>query len=806
MFKTVETFQELMDTVHADRTITGDGASTANRFPVRFVLFDNFRDCCSFVEEIMHIGNIQIQRIDDWMDNEYPDTMLTHAILAQKVKQVISDNPSEYRILMPFSELARFYNNTPERAEFNSLINTIKGYDCLASGYAFHQRIYIPIVGLEGKMQHFRDDTQSFIWYFHNADRQLDYKLILTDGTTFGVQGLESKYDVAESVSQWLGFWKYPELKSHIISTSHSLFSHEKYAKPDNAFRFYPCYNSHQFLTEGLQLDVSCIEYKEDEIAYWDQLAHKIDIRNFKFESFFNEQFGIFNLADNKVFFETWYKNKQPFMRWLLAKYYTYKFCDQGYICRVLNQLEDYSDLSFTKALVLTIFSLENKEEYIEDRKLGLQLAAHYGMELAPDVQSTLIKKINEEAAINGYPSAVSYLSSLSYLEKHTIIEWYKSGIIKKDDLRELYPDLFNYLLPTIAPTEEPWVLDYFDKYKEAKVSNTYTDDVRNYILQKNKNSIEHYKWSNNFSTTRTIMSLRPDIQCYYWIDGLGVDWIPFIQQILKDREQDGYYLNEVFIATAKLPTRTDINKKDIEILSGGALTKVGDLDEVSHSGRLYPNFIIDDLDRVKVIINKLLAEHPGEKIAIVSDHGISYMSQMLPGSNLQGYQSDHWGRVAESTKDASQIVADDKYKVVSIPGDTTTYLCALKHESLLKKIPDGMGAHGGCTPEEQLVPIFIISPEKKTTTWKASLVNDTIEEANPIISFNILGLDSSAMPILEYDGKMYGMDKQGVTFTSERVYLKKDITKVTLHIGAQSKDFTISVKMAVEEEDPFIF
>lgn len=321
MFKTFTNFEELLWNVHADRNIEGDGASTANRFPVRFVLFDNFRDCCMFVEDISHLPNINIQRLEDWMDEEYPDIFIPHDKLAKKILRLIRSTLSEYRIIMPFSEMARFYDNK-DKLEFDALISTIKGFDTGKEGFKHKQRIYIPIVGQEGKMQHFRDDSQSFIWYYHNSDRQLDYRLIMTDGTTYGVNGLESKYNIANTLTEWLGYWKYPELKQNIISVSPSIFSHKDYAKPDNAFTFCSCHNSCEFLTKGLQLDVDCIPFKEEEIHYWDILASKIDVNDFKFEKFFNEQFGIYNLADYKVFFETWFKNKEPFMRWLLAKYY----------------------------------------------------------------------------------------------------------------------------------------------------------------------------------------------------------------------------------------------------------------------------------------------------------------------------------------------------------------------------------------------------------------------------------------------------------------------------------------------------
>lgn len=806
MFKPFDSFSALMAEVHADRNITGDGASTANRFPVRFVLFDNFRDCCQFVEEMMHIGHIQIQRLEDWMDYEYPDTMLTHKRLADRIKELIQKSPAEYRIIMPLSELARFYNNESEHAEFNTLINTVKGFDSLSSGYEHRQRVYIPIVGLEGKMQHFRDDSQSFIWYFHNADHQLDYRLILTNGTTYGVNGLETKYDVAENFLKWLSFWKYPELKRYIISTSPSIYSHEKYAKPDNAFSFCPCKNSHEFLTKGLQLDLDSIPYKEEESIYWDQLAQRIDVHNFKFETFFNEQFGIFNLADYSVFFEQWFKNKQPFMRWLLSKYYTHKFCDEGYICRVLNQMDGYNDLAFTKSLALTIFSLNNPEAYLEERRLGLSYAAKNGMDLSPEVQKFLVDKILEVAQKDGFLSALPYISNLSFEEKALVIDWYRLGIIPKDELRHLYPDLFFYLSNTIASTEDAWTLDYFDKYKEAKISNTYTDIVKGYIDEKNRNNLEHHKWSSKFSTTRTILSSRTDIQCFFWIDGLGVEWLPFIEHVVAEHESDGYFVNEAFIATSKLPTRTDINRKDIELISNGNYIKAGDLDEIAHTCRPYPKYIIDDIERVRAMIEKLLNDHPGEKIAILSDHGISYLSQLVQGYNLQGYQSDHWGRIAETKKAASQIVADDKYKVITLQDSDTTYLCSLKHESLLKKVPEGMGCHGGCTPEEQLVPIIIVSPQKEAATWKASLKSFIISEANPVAEFTILGLDNSQNPIVEYNNHIYGTTHTGTTYTSERMTLSNEADEITLRIGTQSQKFKVSIALAVQEEDPFMF
>lgn len=806
MFKTFDTLDDLLAEVDSDRHIVGEGASTANRFPVRFVLFDNFRDCCNFVGQLVHLPNARILRIEDWMDCDYPDTLLTHFSIAEKIRQTIAETPDEYCILMPFSELARFYNNTSERTEFNTLITTIKACDTSKKGYNQKQRIYIPIVGLEGKMQNFRDDNQSYIWYYRNADRQQDYRLILTDNTTYEVQGLEKKYTIAHDVISWVKCWRYPELKDNIISTSHAIFAHAKYAQPDNAFSYCVCHNVYEFLTKGLQLDVNCIDYKEEDAIYWEQLAKMINVENFHFDTFFKEHFGIYDLSDYKVFYEQWFAHKQPFMRWLLAKYYTYRFCNEGYICRVLNSIETYNDSMFLQVLSNLIFRLDDPEKYVEERRIGLEFVAKHNIELNKEVQEYVVEKIKAIAISYGVLSAIPYLTCSSYKEKELIIQWYSEEKLTKEQLKTLYPDLYAYLLPTVAKTPEHWVLDYIDKYKEAKVRNSYTNEVQQYIETKNKNELEHFKWTNKFSTTRTLLHLHSDISHYIWIDGLGIDWIPFIEQLIKEREQDGYYLNEVEIATAKLPSRTDINKEDIVSLSGGLLEKIGDLDEVAHTNnasRAYPHFIIDDLAMMHQVINKMLTDHPNEKIAIVSDHGMTYLSQLRNGMNLVGYTSDHCGRVAIHKQNGENPVEDNHYIILN---DKKT-ICALRHESLIKKIAANTGCHGGCTPEEQLVPIFIISPIKEARSWSASQCTFDLTEDNPIFEVKITNLPDGTVPHIIYDGIRYSLSNiKGNHYASPHLPLKKEENVITLIIGHHEQRYKVSIKMSVEETDLFDF
>ena len=42
--------------------------------------------------------------------------------------------------------------------------------------------------------------------------------------------------------------------------------------------------------------------------------------------------------------------------------------------------------------------------------------------------------------------------------------------------------------------------------------------------------SVAFDTWYQSLKTTRFLLAGRNDIDVYYWIDGLGVEWIPFIR------------------------------------------------------------------------------------------------------------------------------------------------------------------------------------------------------------------------------------------------------------------------------------
>ena len=790
--------EALMKAVEQDKSNPSNGEFVADRYPIRFVLFDNFRDCYEFISR-QTSNSLFFQSIDFWLDKNFPDVIVTYSTLADKIFNYAKDCGFD-TVITPFSELARFYNNTTSN-EFDSLIATIKGAENSERNYIEHRRVYIPIVGLHGKMSKYANDPQCMMWYLKTPDHQLNYNLVLTDNTTYNVKGLEKNATIVHNAMEWLQIWKEQDIKQTIICTSRSIFVNAEYAQPDNAFDYTVCNNVYEFLTNGLGLSLNLVEYKPEDEPFWLRLAGEIDIHNFNFNTFFNAKFGIYDLADYKVFYQTWFKSHDAYSRWLLSAYYTYKFCDKGYICRTLKNCSSYNNSEFVQNLLLTIFDLEDQIDNLDERYEGLRQAQYQNVVLPDEVQELLESKLKDTEEKLGAASTLKYITATTDVEKRLIIQWMKAGVVSASEISEIYPDLYAYLMPTFGTQEADkiWCLSYIDAYKRAKLANVYTDEIKNLLLSKNANEISFNNWYNSFKTVRNIMSNRTDIDVYFWIDGLGMEWIPFIKQIVDARNDEDYFLNDVLIARSIIPTATEINKYDLQKLSGGSLPKNGDLDSDSHKSRQYPSYIIADMKKIREAINRILDENPGKKIAIISDHGISYLPQLVPGLNLNGITGDHSGRFAKWNKGTA--VSDEKYKIL----DDKCTICALRHESLTSKVDANCGCHGGCTPEEVLVPIFIISNSNFHSSTSISAKTLELSASNPVVRFKISGLSSVDIPYVLYNGQRYEMHAEGGDiWCSSPLVIASGIDKVVLVVQEFEHPYKIKINLGVVEDDLF--
>ena len=806
MHKQFTSLDDLFENIIEDKNRTGANAGQINRYPVRFVLFDNFADFYQFI--VNRPAGIYKHSIDTMLDKNNPDEFLSYTELSKEIRAFTKKIPANDFIIYPFSEMARFYDNY-DHNEFDSLVTTIRGQQAPEDAQLNRTRLYIPIVGMQGKMDKFMKDNSTYVWEYKSETDNGTYLLVITDGTTYNVSGLEEKYTVVHNLYEWLKLWEKGEnVRKTIICSSPNIFANSHFAQPDNAFAYLECRNAYQFLTKGLNLDFGLTaEPSEEEMPFWEELAKHIDITNFDFDEFVRERLDTFTLKSGVDFIKSWFDCETDFDRWLLTLYFKKISKGQGYIYRAVTQCATLSMSELFSNIATLIFDEVNKEAYLHERRQAMIMAAEKGIKITDLATKKLGAKLSAIAATpesRGYYLAVKLLTPLTDVELQLCIEWVSRGKVHRDEIKAIFPQLYYYLEPLSLNSLDnttQWIANYFDAYRRSKLADNIDSEVSEIISEKNANSASFRGWLDNFKTVRTVLYNRKDIDILYWIDGLGVDWIPFIRNIISKYSKENIYLNEIYIAAAELPTTTLVNKCKLQSLlpEGHQLPKIGDVDSFAHSSKSYPQYIIEEMKIVEDAVCKVLDQFNGKKIAFVSDHGITYLSQLVDGLKIGGIKTDHEGRLATYT---SPIVDDNKY----IKLDDGQTICSLTHHSLVDKVNKGHGAHGGCTPEEVLVPVIIVSSQKNATTYSASIVNDEIDATKPIVNFIIKGLSSIDVPTLVYNGVTYHLTSKGNNiYESERLNLVDTATKVTVCINETPlNSFSIKVSTGATEDDLF--
>jgi len=797
MYKQFSTLEALYREIDRDKNVSDAGIANANRYPLRFVMFENFRDFYAFIGKCAEKG-MQVVGIEKWLDPKYCDNYPTYSYLARKICEYISRSIDQDAVLAPFSELTRFY--TAE--EFTTLVTTIRLCEASAVSQKAALRIYVPLIGMQGKMDSFRSDREIHIWEYRSNESEEHYHLILCCGTCYGVKGVDEKYDFCGSVRDWVSLWKQETVRSTIICYSKSIFDNVGNAKPDNAFDYTICHNAFEFLKVGLKLIPEDIQCKDDELPHWEKLVAEIkDIKNFRFDDFVLSRFNVRQLEESE-FMQFWFKWKDAFSRWLLKTYFLLKFGEEKYLCRVLMQCETTQPNELFDKLSLQIFDGCNVQD-LRERRVLLSAGKAYGISLTVSAESKLKQKLVDmaENPEYGYAEAIKYMTPLTGAEKNLMIEWLAHGKIDRESIAALLPDLCAYTAPMPSGIfgDSAWLENYFNEYRVSKIANKLTPGIRELLSKHNNSTASFETWKDSFKTVKTILSHRDDIEIYYWIDGLGIDWIPFIMHLVEELKEDGIYLNEVYIGTSQLPTTTATNKIELESLPHAKLEKIGDIDEQAHKNDKYPDFISKELQSVRNAITKVIGRYNGRKIALVSDHGISYLAQHGKGLSLSGAASEHDGRCASWEKGSAPY--DSRY-VIAADGKT---VCALTHDSLATKTPFGRGAHGGATPEEVLVPVIIVSSQPRRSTYAATLLQNEITANDPVVRYKIKGECTTDIPKLQYDGRIYSMRQlEKGTYESERLHLRESAGKVTLTIGDFSQTDSITVKTGAVENNLF--
>lgn len=779
----------------------------AQRYAVRFIMLNNFNEFKELAKFMTNIG-VDMLDLENLIDEGENDTWITKDTLKDAIKACKSST-----FITPFSEVVRFYDDDDFRGFFNEIM-------LLEDIHNPNKRIYIPLIGLQNRftdfLNHFaRIQESAPVWRYDSETQSVEVFFTMYKNFTLPNESEQCQLD---SLRDWLMFWKKQAPQERIVCTSVPIVAKYKYSKPDNIFNFIRIANAYEFMTQFLEISFP-FEYSEDDKVYWEQLLKNLDktqLNNFSFEAFVRTSFNKvkFDVAD--IIAEWINATTSTYDRWLLRNYVQYTgFAElYPYISMCINTAIDLSDENQLSYMIATRIlygdiPLNKKSEYaLERRRVILDNSNIFETVITTDEKKWLFEKIKDTFQQNGdLNSVLDLCTGVFDFEKKLLMGWSVYNPNNKkltNEISKLYPDYEAYLLtnkPIHFNSSCQWFIDYLKEYKQAKIKDIYTNEVKAIIKSQNDSVASFYKWYYNFSSSHEILSemnnntiLAPDK--IYWIDGLGAEFMSYILYLIGQEKSNLKVVRSEF-TRSELPSSTHHNRYE-----GINVVKYSALDELGHDSHGYKPFdtLIEELKVVKSIIHEIITTCKKEKctIAIVSDHGLSCLSRKAPSKKYEG-KFEHEGRYIMTSEDTQD---DPDYLIHKNSNDGIIYKVALTHSSL-SKAPTHQ-VHGGCTPEEVVVPFLLLSNKNVTSNLATYMIKKSDEDimlSDPIVRVTIIPEPKAAT--LTCEGKTYIMERVNTTWIAKLDNITEGTHVVDIKPeGANSKEISINIVGIAGESD----
>lgn len=737
----------------------------AQRYAVRFIMLNNFDELKKLAKLMVKFGveSLDLEELIDEDDEWITKDMLRSALMRCKTSTFVT----------PFSEIVRFYNDDDFRGFFNDIM-------LMEDVRNPQKRIYVPLIGLQNRftdfLNHFARIGESAPVWRYDAEKQM-VEVYFTKFKDYDIPKTETQCKLS-SLRDWLKFWKVQAPQERIVCTSLPISAKFKYSKPDNIFNFTKIDSAYEFMTEFMDLSFP-FAYKEQDKPYWEELLRSLSERNNASFSYVSYVHDVFNkkILNASEILEEWVKDSATsFQRWLLYHYVLHTKTEgySSYLKYCMEAVTDMNDArqlpNYIATLILYEMSANKKTEFAQERrKLIKENADFFRTYITDQEQQWLLERAKEIFQnSNNFSNALDLCTGVFDYEHILLMGWYahnQQNKPVKDAIKTIYPELAAYLKdtkPSSFPSENQWCIEYLHEYRKAKLQDTYTDKVGNIIKEKNATSKTFYQWYYSFDETHEILSeisnnsvLCPDK--VYWVDGLGAEFLPYLLSIIEEKRSNMKVVRSQ-ITRATIPSSTSHNR-----FEGEKVIKYGALDELGHDshGYKYLYTLNEELTILKNIINEIIDTCQKQKctIAIVSDHGLSCLSRKVPSKKYDG-KIEHEGRYIKTNSEAE---TDCDYLVHKNEKDGQYYKVAFTHSSLAK-VPTHE-VHGGCTPEEVLVPFILLSNKNVASSivYQVKLMESEIMLSNPVIRLSVIPEPISVS--LTCDKQVYEMKREGTNW-----------------------------------------
>lgn len=793
--KVFRSFEDLTQEIIRDRD---NGDMLAQRYAIRFIMLNNFNEFKNLAM-FMAENNVESLDLESLIGANEDDIWITKDELKDAIKSC-----KQSTFVSPFSELVRFYNDDDFRGFFNEimLLEDIKNPS---------KRVYVPLIGLQNRftdfLNHFARIQESAPIWRYDAEPQA-VEVYFTRYKDFKLPNGDKQCQL-NTLKDWLKFWKVQAPQERIVCCSVPIAAKYKYSKPDNIFNFIKINSPYEFLTQFMDISFP-FDYQEEDNCYWEELLNNLaqtDLTAFNFGTYVRSVFNKVKFDASDVISEWLDSHNTSFNRWLLKQYvlYTPFKAKHPYVALCVEGVSDLNDAYQLPYYIATrlLYELPNSvkwEKYAEERRnIIINNSTTFKKEISEDDQNWLLTRIKEVFQQSSDLNAtIDICTGVFEFEKVLLMGWFVHNPTNsklKKTVDRLYPEFSAYITstkPSHIRLENSWCIDYFYEYKKAKLIDNYSEEISNYIRKINDSANSFYKWYYEFENSHSLLAELESSTVYkpdkiYWIDGLGAEFLSYILYLI-DSEKSNLKIVRSQISRSDIPSSTHHNR-----FEGDNVQKFGALDELGHDSHLYKYLytLKDELNILKDIVHEIISTCKKQHctIAIVSDHGLSCLSRKAPSKKYDG-KYEHEGRYVKTTTEA---LSDPDYLVHKNETDGDYYKVALTHSSL-SKAPTHQ-VHGGCTPEEVLVPFILLSNKNipSCIKYEIKLSPDDVMLSNPSISITVIPEPTGV--ILTCEGKTYKMDRVGTQWTT----LLQGITEGTHNIdikpdGASSHQFVIKV------------
>lgn len=663
-----------------------------SRFPVRIIFVDNLKNYKKLLSHLQSACDETINIADFGKGDVVPQF--------DKIREYLKNHEGQQILLLSVGEYIRLCfkrEMNKERAQFYSLWE-------LMQSESSKTRIVIPLFSCRDYFDRIigkpNERQESFIWKLDEEKPREYFELSI-----YTLQFLEAIEPNAANIEDWFRNWvdilevtKNPTLITKQYKNIEESCGQFSIKLIDSPFAYV------QNFVNDLDIEKKSLAAED----FWAKLVPFVR-KDMTFASLAMMQLNIakFNFCDVIAKWQM-LNDFQRELVWLWYRIYpTDEYC--SYACNKAETANEIPEKIRDEILLLS----SRNQKWIEERKqamLGIKFSSFnndYFRKIdklpLPELKLQMLTyKTHEECAY-----AIKVVSNM--LRNGADVADV-ANIIEKE-----YPLLSVYMSSSIGLDNE--IEKYFAWYRKSKLINRFSQqmpyafsfdsiDARLKVLQQNRKN-------NGFE---------------FWIDGLGLEWLPALLHELKCRNINP---ESIYIAKSKIPTETEYNRQwDTD----DPLCKKWDkLDKLSHKGmpddKSYYSCIAYQLDVFKDIareIDILLNDH--EYVTITGDHGSSRLAalgfhsdEIVPTLPPKGATVKSFGRFCELPSNNLDFIPLEFMQRVTENGTTFVVMKDYNYFSIGGNAAGGntdeqdiVGeVHGGDTPEERLVPVVILHRPK---------------------------------------------------------------------------------------------